>query len=105
MSAGGLRVRLEAVLHEHRDYFANKDQTAVECMCGWEGADPNASWAAHVAEVLLQALGLREAWGVVTDMGIATERPWTEEQARRAAAKWPDMTVRRRWVSDWEVQP
>lgn len=53
----------------------------------------------ELAAAVLASLGLTEEWNVLTDMGVKSHQPLTEERAKELAAQFEDMTARRRFVS------
>ena len=61
------------------------------------------SWE-DAAELIVERLGLTQEWGIVTDMGVRTDRPMSEKCAKGLAADYDDMTARSRWATKWSVE-
>lgn len=104
-SPGGLREQIADAIREH-SLFEHDWGVDGDCTCGHAAPkewDDFASYTAHVADAVVAALGLEEEWNVLTDMGVKSHSPLTEERARHLAERFNDMTARRRWVSGWSV--
>lgn len=64
-------------LKQHRD--RHPFQSPPACCCGWVnrqyGINDSTDHAGHVAEAVVEALGLAEQWGVVTEDVFVDETP------------------------------
>lgn len=96
------------VLVQHRGYIrpvrGNVGYACVYCLgCGHEFAS-HTEYNAHVSQVITEAFGLRQEWGVITDMGVTSLAAVTEKTAKGLAERHADMTARSRWVTDWKLE-
>lgn len=89
-----LRDRIAAVLNRHKT--ADVYDEWADCQCGHVGT----RWDDHVADAVIEALGLRREWGALDDND---EGALAED--RDDLRPWPSETIKCRWITDWEVAP
>ena len=96
-----IRARIAEVLREHDNYFLNEDQTATECVCGWQGSTSFDPWTAHVADVLAEQLGLTQEWGITYKDGSGGVHKRQRDDLEQSLRDNPNFHAVSRSVTPW----